>query len=92
MRLLAPRALAGETVVVPAAPDKGFHYYNTGAVSDDFAVHQKAAMDVSKKAIGAYVASRLQVPLLVPVFPRPATEWLIYTHALDRDSIDRAVV
>lgn len=104
--LLAPAALASEMLVVPAAPEKGFHYpyilrvpeetkarwllvepNNTGAVSDDFAVHEKAAMDLSKKAIGAYVASRLGLPLLVPVFPRPATEWQIYTHHLDRDSM-----
>lgn len=25
--------------------------------------------------------------MLVPVFPRPTSNWQIYTHALDRDSL-----
>ena len=29
----------------------------------------------------------LGLPLLVPVFPRPATEWEYYTHALDSDTM-----
>jgi hypothetical protein len=29
----------------------------------------------------------LKYPLLVPVFPRPKSDWKIYTHALDRDAI-----
>jgi predicted esterase len=33
------------------------------------------------------VASVLRVMVLTPVFPRPKTDWQIYTHALDRDAL-----
>jgi dienelactone hydrolase len=32
-------------------------------------------------------ASLIKVAVLIPVFPRPETDWKIYTHALDRDSM-----
>jgi dienelactone hydrolase len=57
---------------------------NTGAVSDDLAVHDRAA-----EALGAGLANyaaELGVPWLVPVFPRPQTP-PIYTHSLDRDTL-----
>lgn len=63
---------------------------NTGKVSDDLAVHTEAARALTKNAVGAYVATKLDVPLLVPVFPRPQTNWQIYTHALDRDAMEIA--
>ena len=58
---------------------------NTGKVADDFSVHEQAAHELSRRAVGAYVSTRLQLPLLVPVFPRREKEWQIYTHMLDRD-------
>jgi dienelactone hydrolase len=58
---------------------------NAGKTSDDFAVHEA---DVKRKIKNnAEVADLLGVALLMPVFPRPATDWQIYTHALDRDSM-----
>ncbi|MEA2491490.1 MAG: hypothetical protein QOH21_3282 [Acidobacteriota bacterium] len=60
---------------------------NTGKVSDDLAVHLAAAKDLAEKAIGGYVATKLDLPLLVPVFPRPETDWQLYTHMLDRDTM-----
>ena len=60
---------------------------NTGKVDDDLGVHIEAAMKLSTGAIGAYVAGRLGLPLLVPVFPRPLTGWERYTHALDGDTL-----
>jgi pimeloyl-ACP methyl ester carboxylesterase len=61
---------------------------NTGAVSDDPAVHREAALrTASGRSIGGPVAEELRVPLLVPVFPRPAQLHQTYTHALDRDSL-----
>jgi pimeloyl-ACP methyl ester carboxylesterase len=58
---------------------------NAGKTSDDFAVHEA---DVSRKILNnAGIADRLKVTLLMPVFPRPATDWRIYTHALDRDAM-----
>lgn len=60
---------------------------NTGAVSDDPALHLEAAQRLARNALGASIVSRLDVPFLVPVFPRPGTDWKIYTHQLDRDSM-----
>ena len=57
---------------------------NTGAGSDDLAVHDRAA-----EALGAGLANyaaEIGVPWLVPVFPRPQTPPL-YTHSLDRDTL-----
>jgi len=60
---------------------------NSGKVSDDFIVHLSAARDLADKAIGGLVARELDLPLLVPVFPRPASQWELYTHQLDRDTL-----
>ncbi|HEY0370705.1 MAG TPA: hypothetical protein VGD79_01810 [Thermoanaerobaculia bacterium] len=60
---------------------------NTGQVSDDFEVHVAAAKKLANGALGSYIAEKLDVPLLVPVFPRPETGWERYTHALDRDTM-----
>lgn len=59
---------------------------NTGIISDSIAVHQKAAIDLaSVSSVGNNVSTELKIPLLVPIFPRPASQPLMYTHALDRD-------
>ncbi len=60
---------------------------NTGKVSDDITVHAEAAKKDAKSVVGAYVASQLDLPLLIPIFPRPESEWQLYTHALDRDTL-----
>jgi hypothetical protein len=60
---------------------------NTGKVDDDPAVHVEAAKRLASSAIGADVAERLDLPLLVPAFPRPLTGWERYTHALDGDTL-----
>jgi dienelactone hydrolase len=58
---------------------------NTGQIDDDFAVHEA---DVKKRmALSGQIASLLKVTVLMPVFPRPKSDWRIYTHALDRDSM-----
>lgn len=58
---------------------------NSGKLSDDFAVHEA---DVKRKIKqNAPIADRIPAALLMPVFPRPETDWRIYTHALDRDSM-----
>ena len=55
---------------------------NAGKTSDDFTVHEA---DVKRKIKNnSEIADRLGVALLMPVFPRPQTDWKIYTHALDR--------
>lgn len=59
---------------------------NTGKISDSIAIHQKYAIDLaSVSSVGNNISTELKIPLLVPIFPRPESEPLIYTHALDRD-------
>ncbi|MBL9141994.1 MAG: hypothetical protein JNK53_09030 [Phycisphaerae bacterium] len=58
---------------------------NSGINSDDAQVHED---DAWWTAFGrARLADELGVALLVPAFVRPAADWQIYTHALDRDSL-----
>lgn len=59
---------------------------NTGKISDSIEIHKKYAVDLaSVSSVGNNISTELKIPLLVPVFPRPASEPLMYTHALDRD-------
>lgn len=57
---------------------------NSGQINDNITFHEA---DVKRKipAIGAYLSS-LKAPVLMPVFPRPATDHRLYTHSLDRDT------
>lgn len=59
---------------------------NTGLVSDSIEVHKNSAIHLAgTSSIGNNISTELKIPLLVPIFPRPKSEPLIYTHALDRD-------
>lgn len=59
---------------------------NTGKLSDDMDVHKQYAISLaSVSSVGNNISTELKIPLLVPVFPRPASRPLVYTHALDRD-------
>ena len=59
---------------------------NTGEISDSMEVHRKHAIHLSSvNSIGNNISTELKIPLLVPIFPRPASQPLVYTHALDRD-------
>lgn len=63
---------------------------NTGALSDSLAVHERAARVAvagPRATLGRPLAREIGLPLLMPVFPRPATDSLLYTHALDKDAI-----
>lgn len=57
---------------------------NTGFVSDDQRVHDTEARALANRRSG--FVEQLQVPLLIPAFPRPETAPL-YTHALDRNTM-----
>ncbi len=61
---------------------------NTGTATDDFELHREKALNLVKSSYTNRMARDLGVPLLVPVFPRPRTNWQVYTHALDRDSLE----
>lgn len=71
------RARAGKTVTILVQPN------NSGTNSDDPGVHQKDAWWTGFER--KIIADDLGVVLLVPAFLRPAVDWKIYTHALDRD-------
>lgn len=59
---------------------------NTGKISDSIEVHKKYAISLATvSSVGNNISTELKIPLLVPVFPRPASQPLTYTHALDRD-------
>jgi hypothetical protein len=56
---------------------------NSGICDDEFRVQEEAAKSEIVRV--STLADAIGCPLLVPVFPRPAAEANIYTHALDRD-------
>ncbi|MCA1659145.1 MAG: hypothetical protein LC642_01175 [Verrucomicrobiaceae bacterium] len=61
---------------------------NTGRTSDDFEVHRAAATSLARdSSVGNWIAKALRIPLLVPIFPRPASTKDVYTHSIDRDTI-----
>lgn len=70
-------AVRGERVTLLVQPN------NSGTVSDDAQVHLDDAWWTGWER--HRLANELGVALLVPAFPRPASEWKTYTHALDRD-------
>ncbi|WP_420551489.1 hypothetical protein [Tenacibaculum aiptasiae] len=59
---------------------------NTGKTSDNIEIHKKHAIDLaSVSSVGNNISTMLKIPLLVPIFPRPNSKPLMYTHALDKD-------
>jgi hypothetical protein len=62
---------------------------NTGMTSDSHKVHLNDVKDKIKKGTSKQLADEINAILLVPVFDRPASEWEMYTHALDRDTLLR---
>ncbi|RZA21950.1 MAG: hypothetical protein EOP93_01600 [Lysobacteraceae bacterium] len=56
---------------------------NSGRTSDDIASHRRDAWMTGFER--KRIADELGVALLVPAFPRTASDWRVYTHALDRD-------
>lgn len=60
---------------------------NTGFPSDSLEVHLSAARQLVEVYPPRHIAETLNVPLLVPVFPRPMSRLLAYTHALNRETL-----
>ena len=56
---------------------------NTGHTDDNLAVHDTSASNLITSRIP--FAGDLRSPFLVPVFPRPDSNWWVYAQALDRD-------
>jgi hypothetical protein len=64
---------------------------NTGTNTDDFSKHRSRAFDTAASGVGTSIAKELDIPLLVPVFPRPRSEpvdYTYYTHQLDQDTLE----
>lgn len=65
---------------------------NSGFPSDDLKEHRSVVKERLADGLGPQLYSKaLMVPLLVPVFPRPAGDIApigTYTHALDEDSLE----
>ena len=58
--------------------------------SDSMKVHDESAYQEatdSQSSFNNLVSQGLGVPLLVPVFPRPYSEWWVYTQILDRNTM-----
>lgn len=77
---------------IPKETEKNTYTYllvepnNTGRPSDSMEVHFEYAKDLaSVNSIGHNISKILKIPILVPIFPRPSSDSLVYTHALDRD-------
>lgn len=63
---------------------------NTGTSTDDFEKHQQRAEELITEEMPQILASRLNIPALVPVFPRPREEpvdWKHYTQQLDAETL-----
>lgn len=60
---------------------------NTGFVDDNHESHMDAAYDIIRFGQSNRIARKLGIPLLVPCFDRPETDWQMYTHALDRETL-----
>jgi hypothetical protein len=60
---------------------------NTGTRTDDFTIHEQKVKLVIERGYPNQIASKMGIPLLMPVFPRLASHPLLYEHALDRDSL-----
>lgn len=63
---------------------------NTG-LHDSMEYHlEKAIHAASKSSVGNFVSRKLNIPILVPVFPRSRTDWEVYTHAFDSDTFNES--
>jgi len=63
---------------------------NMPGPTDDFEAHRGEARQRASSGFGRRVADELSVPFLHPVFPRPASDpvdWSHYTHQLDPETL-----
>lgn len=82
--LFTPPPQSDETVPIIVEPN------NTGEVSDDLEIHRERAEMILEGGISKQLSEQLNIPLLIPVFPRPAREpvdGMHYIHALDRETL-----
>jgi hypothetical protein len=60
---------------------------NSGTADDSLEFHEDKALYSILNNWEYRVAQQLNVPHLMPVFPRPRTDWHLYTHSLDSDTM-----
>lgn len=60
---------------------------NTGFVDDNHKTHMKTAYNMVRFGQSNRIARKLGIPLIIPCFDRTKTDWNMYTHALDRDTL-----
>jgi len=60
---------------------------NNSGTNDTMLHHEKETyLETTRHSLGGSLCTKMKLPLLMPIFPRPAKEWQIYTHAFDRDA------
>ena len=59
---------------------------NTGSTTDNLMVHEGNVLRMISESETWLIAKDLNVPSLMPVFPRPETDY-VYTHQLTRDAM-----
>src|SRR5579864_7703520 len=53
-----------------------------GKTDVDFAVHDRFARELAEAPPNRDLAANMKTAMLVPVFPRPKSDLMVYTHAL----------
>ncbi|MFP9191299.1 CARDB domain-containing protein [Natrialbaceae archaeon A-CW1-1] len=64
---------------------------NTGRSTNNFDIHRESAERLIQYGTPRRIGDELRVPVLVPVFPRPASDpvdWQHYVHALDTETME----
>lgn len=83
--LHVPESLASETPVpILVEPT------NMPGPTDDFEAHLDEAERRASSGFGRRIADELRLPFLIPVFPRPVSDpvdWTHFTHALDPETL-----
>ena len=82
--LYAPRINTDEERPLLVQPN------NTGTSTDNFEKHRQEARKDIERGYPRLIGDELGVPILVPVFPRPASEpvdWRHYVHQLDTETM-----
>lgn len=57
---------------------------NSPRPSDDFAVHIQEVETKIEHGVGRHISDELAVPLVLPVFPRPVSEPVDWTHSIQQ--------
>jgi pimeloyl-ACP methyl ester carboxylesterase len=73
---------AGESVTLVVETN------NTGPRDDFEETLAETLKDAEGRGLGPMLSRYMELPLVMPVFPRTKSGWQLYTHALDRDTME----